>query len=243
MTNTPRPLPALIFIHGGGVGPWMWRQQVEHFAERFTIHTPTLPGHDPSARDEYTSHADAARSIAEQVDLDALGGDITVVGFSVGGQVAIEFASRYAEQVARTAVVSSILKPWRSASFLAWVSAASAPLARNRSFARAQAKQLYVPEEDFDAYFALSSSTSKRTLSNVMRANFTFNPPESFLTAQRPVLLVAGSQEQSALIRDLTELGRRLPDSRFELVDGVGHGAPLAKPKQFNAVLDSWLGA
>jgi pimeloyl-ACP methyl ester carboxylesterase len=238
---TDRPLPQLIFIHGGGVGPWMWRQQREHFAERFTVHTPTLPGHDPSTSDEYTSHADAARSIAEQIDLDALGEDVTVVGFSVGGQVAIEFASLYASQVTRTAVVSSILKPWRSASFIAWVSAASAPLAKNRSFARAQAKQLYVPEEDFDAYFALSASTSKRTLDNVMRANFTFNPPESFLIDERPVLLVAGSQEQSALIRDLTELGDRLPDARFELIDGVGHGAPLARPAEFNAVLDSWL--
>ncbi len=219
----------------------MWRQQRQHFAERFTIHTPTLPGHDPSTSDEYTSHAGAARSIAEQIDLDALGNDVTVVGFSVGGQIAIEFASLYAAQVTRVAVVSSLLKPWRSASLIAWMSAASAPMARNRSFARAQAKQLYVPEEDFDAYFALSSAMSKRSLGNMMRANFSFSVPESFLTAQLPVLVVAGAQEQNALIRDLTDLSRQLPDACFERIDDVGHGAPIAKPAEFNAVLDSWL--
>ena len=241
MTNDSAGHPHLVFIHGGGVGPWMWRRQQQQFGDAFTVHTPTLPGHDPAADDTYTSHADAARSIADQIGLDQLGSRVTVVGFSVGGQVAIEFASMFPEQVARTIVVSSLVKPWPAASLLAQASAAAAPLARNRRFARLQAKQLYLPDEDFDDYFAVTSSMSKASLTNMMRANFSFNPPEAFLTSNNPVLLVAGSREARSLVEGLTDLRDRLPSARFASIDGVGHGAPIAKVAQFNALLDSWL--
>lgn len=234
-------LQHLVFIHGGGIGPWMWRQQVEHFGHGVTVHTPTLPGHDHASNSVYTVHADAARSIAKQISLDTLGGKVTVIGFSVGGQVAIEFASMFLEQVAGTVVVSSLVRPWRAASLLAQTSAAAAPLARSRRFARAQAKQLYIPDEDFDAYFALSSRMSKASLTNMMRANFSFSPPERFLSSAKPVLLVAGSEEPRSLVSGLAELEARLPAARFESIDGVGHGAPIARPDQFNQVLGSWL--
>ena len=233
--------PQLVFIHGGGVGPWMWRHQLQHFRGIAAVHTPTLPGHDPHRPSTYTSHADAARSIARQIDLDRLGNDVTVVGFSVGGQVAIEFSSMFPEQVARIVVVSSLVTPWRAASVLARTSAAAAPLAGNRRFARLQAKQLYIPDEDFDSYFALSSAMSKASLTNMLTANFSFSPPQSFLTSGKPVLLVAGSKEQRPLVSGLTDLSARLPAARFESIDGVGHGAPIAKPAQFNRVLDTWL--
>jgi pimeloyl-ACP methyl ester carboxylesterase len=241
VTNDSAGHPHLVFIHGGGVGPWMWRAQRQHAGGAVTVHTPTLPGHDPASDDTYTSHADAARSIAQQVGLDQLGNNVTVIGFSVGGQVAIEVTSMFSEQVARTVVVSSLVKPWRAASLLAQTSAAAAPLARNRRFARLQAKQLYLPDEDFEDYFALTSSMSKASLTNMMTANFSFSPPENFITRSNPVLLVAGSQEQRSLVNGLTDLRDRLPSARFESIDGVGHGAPIAKPAQFNELLDAWL--
>lgn len=233
----------LIFIHGGDVGPWMWREQRRHFGDAFSVHTPTLPGHEPAAFDCYTSHADAARAVAKQVGLEKLAGDVTVIGFSVGGQVAIEVTSMFPELVARTVVVSSLVKPWRAASLLAHTSAAAAPLAGNRRFARLQARQLYLPDQDFDDYFALTSAMSRNSLTSMMRANFSFSPPENFLTRNNPVLLMAGSQEPRSLVDGLTDLRDQLPSARFECIDGVGHGAPIAKPAQFNQVLESWLAA
>ena len=238
----PEPSPRhLIFIHGAGVGPWMWRRQTEHFGGRFRVHTPTLPGHELHSRDAYTTHADAARSIADQVGLPELEGEVTVIGFSLGGQVAIELASTFPGIVDRTVIVSSLVRPWRAAALWVRLARLAMPLAQNERFARAQATALHLPDEDFDAYFALSSSISKQTFGAVLSGNFTFAPPAAFLRSTRPVLLIAGSTEQRTLIRNLERLGDSLPVAEFTLIDGVGHGAPLATAQIFNDRVEAWL--
>ncbi|MCG2620692.1 alpha/beta hydrolase [Arthrobacter sp. I2-34] len=240
--STTRPHPShLVFIHGGGVGPWMWRRQLEAFADGFQVHTPVLPGHDPSGTDTYTTHAAAARSIARQTGLDTLRGGVAAIGFSAGGQVAMELAAAYPQRITATAVVSSLVQPLRGAALLGAAAAWAAPLARHRAFARAQARQLSIPDEDFDRYFALSRSLSNRTLKNLLTANFSFVVPAAFLHSSRPALLVAGSKEQRTLVRCMEKLSRELPDARFATVDGAAHGIPLAEPSHLNGLLRSWL--
>lgn len=232
----------LILIHGGGVGPWMWRQQREYFTRAHTVHTPTLPGHDPAGTHEYTTTADAARSVAREVDLEGLVGDVIVVGFSLGGQVAIEMATLFPERVARTVVVSSLVKPWRGGSLLARIARAAHPLSRFEWFARAQAKQLYIADVDFERYFLLSRSISAQSLESVMRANLSFQPAPDFVGSKHAALFIAGAGEQRSLRDDLRQLSLSVPIGRFELVGGVAHGAPLAKPREFNDLLERWLG-
>lgn len=233
----------LILIHGGGVGPWMWRRQVEHFADDFAVHTPTLPGHSRDAVNDYTTNRDAAESVAHQVGLADLEGETTVVGFSVGGQVAIEVAQLFADQVDRLAVVSSLVEPMPGASVLGMMSSWATPLARNERFARAQAKQLYIGDDDFADYFALSQAITPATMKAMLTANFSFRPQEQFLGSSLPTLTFAGSREQKSLIRGMQHLAERMPAGGFELVDGVGHGIPLARAELFNARLGEWLAA
>ncbi|WP_166870438.1 alpha/beta fold hydrolase [Salinibacterium sp. ZJ450] len=233
----------LIFIHGGGVGPWMWCPQRDFFDGAYRVHTPFLPGHNPDASDDFTPHAAAARSIAEQTGLEQITGDVTVIGFSAGGQIAIELAAAYPERITRAVVTSSLLHPLAGGRVLAGIAAAAAPLGRLRGFAQAQAKQLYVSDPDFDQYFDLSRSISTTTLFNLMRANFSFRVPDSFRTHSRPTLLLAGAREQRSLIRGMKQLNAELSDSRFDVVEGVAHGIPLAQPERFAMLLDSWLAA
>ncbi|NKX55404.1 alpha/beta fold hydrolase [Arthrobacter mobilis] len=145
----------LIFIHGGGVGPWMWADQAAFFSGEHRVHTPVLPGHDPRRPEEFTTHAAAAHSVAGQTALQEAGGRVTVVGFSLGGQTAIQLAAAYPEKVDRPVVVSSLLEPRRGAPVLAALAAAAAPLSGSRLFTRAQARQLLIPAERFEDYYAL----------------------------------------------------------------------------------------
>lgn len=244
MNNSPAQAPEghLVFVHGGGVGPWMWRAQKEFLEGRFHIHTPVLPGHSPTGSGRYTTHADAALHVAEQINLDALQGDVRVIGFSVGGQVAMELAAAHPDRVAGTVIVSSVVQSWRHAASLAALAAAAAPLARLRSFARAQAKQLYVGEHDFEAYFELSRAMHRESLRNLMHANFSFRVPAAFTRSTHPALLLAGENEQKAMITNLERMARELPNGRFESVAGVAHGIPMAAAAEFNELLSSWLG-
>jgi pimeloyl-ACP methyl ester carboxylesterase len=240
--------PHLIFLHGAGLGAWMWDKQRQFFDRDYEVHTPTLPGHGPfdgaTANDaDFLSHAHAAESIARQVGLEYLEGDVTVIGFSLGGQVAIELSTMFPEKVTRTVVVSSLLRPWRIAGLYIRAAVAAAPSRRSELQARAYAQQLYLQHEHFDSYFALSNAMSKRTTRNSIRTNFSFAPAPGFLRSERPVLILAGAQEQRRLITDSARLAQRLPRGEFVLVDDVAHGASLARPDFFNQRVEDWIKA
>jgi pimeloyl-ACP methyl ester carboxylesterase len=233
----------LVFIHGGGVGPWMWGHQVDCFSPDFTVLTPVLPGHDTHARSVFSTHLEAAEAVARQVGLAEQPRPVTVIGFSLGGQTAVQLAASYPNLVNRLVVVSSLLQPWGGAGALGLVAAGAAPLSRNRRFAKAQAAELSVPPALFEEYYALSRSISARTVRNLIRANFSFIVPATVRASSRPVLLMAGDREDARLLRGMESLHTEFPNSTLHIHHGAGHGLPLAGPAQFNDSLRRWLTA
>ncbi|MGP5014786.1 alpha/beta fold hydrolase [Glutamicibacter ardleyensis] len=231
----------LILIHGGGVGPWMWRAQRSYFEYEFSVHTPTLPGHDPTRPDHYTTRAAAAESIAKQVHLAQLEGTVSVIGFSLGGQIAIELSSMFPSKIQSTVVVSSLLRPRWGSSLTARVGASAAPLTRARRFARLQARQLRIPADQFDAYFELTRTMSKETFIRMLRSNLSFQVPTEFRESRRPVLIMVGSREQSRLKSDALRLTRLRSNTQYNLITGVGHSAPISVPEDFNTTVHRWL--
>ena len=232
----------LVFLHGGGVGPWMWAEQTAYFARDFTVLTPTLPGHHPRRRTTFSTHAQAAEAVAAEIGLPDRFRPITVIGFSLGGQTALQLAASHPGHVERLVVVSSLLRPWRGAAALGLLAAGSAPLSRSRRFAAAQAAQLGLPGNMFENYYALSRSMSAQTLRHLIQANFSFSVPPEVLESPRPVLLMAGDKEEAGLVRGMEHYSSAFRNCTFQVHAGVGHGMPLAQPARFNAALHEWLG-
>ena len=239
--QSERTGPTLVFLHGGGVGPWMWAEQEAYFARDFTVLTPTLPGHHPRGRSSFTTHVRAAEAVAAEIGLPERRRPVTVIGISLGGQTAIQLAASYPGCVERLVVVSSLLSPWRGAAVLGLLAAGSAPLSRSRRFAAAQAAQLGVPEIMFEHYYALSRSMSASTLRHLIQANFSFSVPPEVLESPRPVLLMAGDKEKAGVVRGMERCSANFRNCVFQVHAGVGHGMPLAQPVRFNAALRAWL--
>lgn len=126
--ESKRKHATLLFIHGGGVGPWMWAEQVAFFARNVTVLTPTLPGLHPQRQSTFFTHAQAAGAVAEETGLLERPHPVTVIGRSLGGQTAIQLAASYPAHVERLVVVSSLLSPWHGATALSLLAAGSAPL-------------------------------------------------------------------------------------------------------------------
>jgi pimeloyl-ACP methyl ester carboxylesterase len=228
--------PVLVFLHGGGVGAWMWDEQVAHFSRDFDVRTPTLPGHDPATSTTFTSHADAAARIARDLDRPA-----TVVGFSLGGQTALRLCADRPDLVDRLVVVSSLTRPVSGGSAAARLSAALLPLARRRWFARLQARELHVPDALFERYLETTRSLTATTLRRVLAANFGFTSPTEVDRFDRPTLLVAGDREPHAVRTGLRAMHDRMVQSELVVASGIGHGFSLQDPDRFNAVLEGWL--
>ena len=99
--------PVLLLLHGITNSSQTWEPAAGALADRFTIVAPDLLGHGNSAtpRGDYSlgAHASGVRDL-----LSALGHDrVTVVGHSLGGGVAMQFAYQFPERCERLVLVSS----------------------------------------------------------------------------------------------------------------------------------------
>ena len=56
-------LPALMLIHEGGLGAWMWRPVIERLKQDYWVLTPVLDGHGPDAGHDFATIAQCAGQI------------------------------------------------------------------------------------------------------------------------------------------------------------------------------------
>jgi pimeloyl-ACP methyl ester carboxylesterase len=99
--------PALLLLHGIANSSETWSRVLPALAQRFTVIAPDLLGHGASAAPsgDYSlgAHASGARDL-----LTALGHErATVVGHSLGGGIAMQFAYQFPERSERLVLLSS----------------------------------------------------------------------------------------------------------------------------------------
>ncbi len=99
--------PLLLLLHGITSTGEAWREVMPRLAERYTVIAPDMLGHGQSAkpRGDYSLGAYAAglRDLLAVLDFDRG----TVVGHSLGGGIAMQFAYLFPEHVERMALISS----------------------------------------------------------------------------------------------------------------------------------------
>ena len=99
--------PVVVLVHGTTSTSATWERVMPHLASRFTVVAPDLLGHGQSAkpRGDYSlgAYASGVRDL-----LVALGHDrATLVGHSLGGGVAMQFAYQFPERCERLVLVDS----------------------------------------------------------------------------------------------------------------------------------------
>jgi pimeloyl-ACP methyl ester carboxylesterase len=97
--------PVLVFVHGAGCDHTIWQQQTRYFAHRgYAVLAPDLPAHGLSEGPPLASVGALADWLASL--LDAAGAArATLIGHSLGAQVALEAAARDPDRVAALALL------------------------------------------------------------------------------------------------------------------------------------------
>lgn len=232
--------PSVVLLHGGGVAGWMWRPLRQFLPAALDLIIPDLPGHGRSARDEYVSERRTIRDLRRFLH-DEIEAPFAVVGFSFGAQLAVSLAAEAPESVSHVTVISAQAKPTRLPALTTGLLAAAAPLARRPWFARAQAKELFIPDDLIDEYVRTSAALSASTLTRVVGDNIRFTAPVGWRDYPGSALLLAGADERRIVTESARELHRQLPGSALRIVDGCGHGIPLQRPEWLaQALLTQW---
>lgn len=233
--------PALLLLHGGGVAGWMWDAVRAELDPGIRVLVPDLPGHGASADTDYRSHAATVEALVALVAQRTPGG-VTVAGFSLGAQLAILLAAHPEVPVRGAAVVSAQARPLPGTRATLALLGLTAGLARKEWFARLQARELFIPESQFDDYVATSRAISRATLLTSVGENLRFRLPDGWARFDGPSRVLVGSRERR-LMRDSAELIRAAaPHARLEVVEGAGHGLPLQRPALLAATLADLVG-
>ncbi len=110
--------PAIVFLHGGGAGGWMWQPQIDSLSDAFYCLAPDLPEQGRSLEIRPFSIQSSVEQVAGLIRTRVPGGKAHVVGLSEGAQITVALLSRYPEVVDRAVISSALIRPMPG---LAWM--------------------------------------------------------------------------------------------------------------------------
>jgi pimeloyl-ACP methyl ester carboxylesterase len=225
--------PDLVYWHGAG-GCGQWFPHLALLAEQFTVYAPENPGWGGSDGPEwmdtiqdYVLHHDAL--------LRELGVERPVlVGHSLGGWMAAEFAATYPERLAALVLICAAGFPFTDElevpDFFATVARGGSALTQ-MLFYKPEAATAYLspqptPEEILRRYRELTS-TARIT----WHLWFDAKLPRRLARVKAPTLVVWGEHERLFPL----ELGRQyadaIPGARLAVIEDCGHMAPFESPE------------
>ncbi len=250
--------PVLLLIHGMAGSATTWKQVMPKLAKHFTVVAPDLVGHGSSDKPAGDYSLGAFASLLRDL-LVALGHEhATVVGQSLGGGVAMQFAYQYPERCERLVLVGSGGLGREVNSLLRWLtlpgseavlSVACARQVRSaietigELAARLGFRPAPVTGELWRSYSSLGDDATRdaflRTLRAVVDAGGQSISAGSrlHLASQMPTLIVWGNADPIIPVEHAHTAHAAIPGSRLEIFDGVGHYPHCEAPDRFIDVL------
>src|SRR4051794_10273723 len=246
--------PPILLIHGVAGSSQQWEPVMRLLARDFTVLAPDLLGHGRSAkpRGDYSLGAYAAglRDLIVALGID----DATVVGHSLGGGIALQFAYQFPERTSRLVLVSSgglgpevhfllraatlpgseLVLPLISNDRVRGAgTAVSGLLGRLRLRAGpdiAEFARGYATLADGDARSAVLHTLRAVIDHGGQRVNA---PDRLYLAEDMPTLIVWGRRDPIIPVAHAGVAHRGMPGSRLEVFDQAGHFPQLDEPDRF----------
>jgi pimeloyl-ACP methyl ester carboxylesterase len=229
----------VVFLHGAGLGGWMWRQQVETLTQ-FRCLTPDLPGHGTNLDTPWRSIQDSARWTAELIAREA-GGRAHVVGLSLGAVIGYELLTAYPDSVDRLVLSggNGAGKPGRSR--LSRFMRAIMPLAKTRLMVAATLAAMKVPKEDRPRGHHAMAEMSADSLSTMVEQVLAYRPDEVLRSRSHRVLAIAGSMEAPTIKHTVRRLAEMMPNAEVREIPRGLHTWNWQYPELFNRTVADWL--
>jgi pimeloyl-ACP methyl ester carboxylesterase len=241
--------PPLVLLHGLGGSGEDWAPLVPAFARRFRILVPDARG---SGRTVDRAHPRGPFTLAQLADdvvalLEHLGATPAhLVGWSMGGMVALQLAVQ-APQLVRSLVVINSGPDWTPKSSLQRVALSLrgvvTALVGPRAMARVLAPRLFPGPAQAAvraAYLERMGRNDPRAYAALLAAIVGWSVADRLAALTMPTLVVSSERDYLGLATQ-EAWARQLPDARLVRVPDAGHALPLEAPGRLAAVLEAFL--
>ncbi|MDQ0584552.1 alpha/beta fold hydrolase [Streptomyces rishiriensis] len=253
--------PALVLVHGIGDSSRTWAELIPDLARTHTVIAPDLLGHGASdkPRADYSvaAYANGLRDLLSTLGIESA----TLVGHSLGGGVAMQFAYQFPERTERLILVSAggvgreVNPALRLVSLpgahLA-LSALRLPGARFHVGLAVSLMRLLDTGLGQDApdllhlVDALPDETARNAFVRTLRAVVDWRGQvvtmldRCYLTAGMPTMLLWGDRDSVVPVRHAYEAHEAMPGSRLEIFEGAGHFPFHSDPARFRALVEEF---
>jgi pimeloyl-ACP methyl ester carboxylesterase len=247
-TPAGEPVGSLILLHGWiGTSSWMFRHVLPALGRRYHVIAPDLPGFGRSQTlvdvPSIEGYREFIRQLADELGIDRF----HVVGVSVGGTVALDFAHRYPERVTKLVVQGPV---WRASDLprrfrMTYDLLGRIPVITDLIPKTPIKWWFFVRRLDFGRDTRHLSDTDKKQLGrDILRV-----PNETLLDVGRqllaidltdmarrivvPTLVMDGGEARMVPASASRELSRTIPGARWRLIREAGHNAAIEQPQEF----------
>ncbi len=254
--------PPILLIHGITSSSRTWREVMPGLAEHHEVIAPDLLGHGHSAkpRGDYSlgAYASGLRDLLTMLGI----GRVTVVGHSLGGGVAMQFAYQFPGRLGRLVLVDSgglgnEVAPFLRAATLPGAEYVipvlfSSPLrATGRAIGSALGKLGVQGSANTrglaEGMESLGDPEKRRAFVHTARS--VIDPrgqrvdarDRLYLSKDVPTMVVWGENDHVIPVRHGQRAHEMMPHSRFELVPGAGHFAHNDDPERFVTLLSDFI--
>jgi pimeloyl-ACP methyl ester carboxylesterase len=254
--------PRLLLLHGLGCDHRTWLPVMTELSRHFTVIAPDLLGHGRSAkpRADYSiaGYANGVRDLLTVLGVDR----VTVVGHSLGGGVALQFAYQFPERVERLCLVSSggigadvsMLLRLVSLPVVTPVLAAMTTLPVRRCgslalklLAKSRLSRLRDAGELRRIYEQLGDPDTRLAFRSVVRGVIDWNgqiitlTDRAYLAQQMPVCVVWGDRDPVIPPAHAQMAAEHLPAARVEVLGNAGHFPHQDHPEHFAAIVGEFV--
>ena len=233
----------LVVIHGGGGDARTWNLNIAELADKFTIYAPDLPGYggsEPLGDSYYIPElADFVEEFADSLGLK----QFYLVGHSLGGGVALNFALKFPDKIKKLVLISSLCLGSEIAFWIRLFSIPALVKSIGKVFMALLKGIKWVAEQLNPAKVFMVLSPAVMTvggnISTFHQQRLVLEPrlPE----VKMPTLLVWGARDPVVPVMQAYRAAKAIPDCRVEVFMKRGHNVHRDELKKFSSILTGFL--
>lgn len=254
--------PALLLLHGLGCDHTTWEPVIDGLARRYTVIAPDLLGHGASdkPRADYSigGYANGMRDLLGVLGVPRA----TVVGHSLGGGVAMQFAYQFPELTQRLVLVAPggfgpevtpAIRLVTTPGFHQAMGVLTLPGLRHlgsagmRALSRAPGATSWDLDEVANVYESFRDEHQRAAIRHVVRAVVDWKgqvitiADRAYLTADMPVCIIWGEQDRVIPVRHVRTAREVAPSARIEVLPDSGHFPHKSHPDRFVKVVHDFV--
>jgi len=238
---------AVVLIHGVGLDHNMWERQVAGLKSQFQVITYDMLGHGQSAHPpDERFLADFVRQL-HQLLMNLELRKVAIVGFSMGGLVAREFAAQYPEMTTKLVLMNTVFR--------------RSPEQQAAVMARYEVSKSGRFEDGIDAairrWFSEDFARANTDVVEQVRTRLQKNDPKGYLKAYKvfataidpegtlpitcPALVMTGELDSGSTPEMAYALAESIKQGNAKILSGLRHMAPVEGADLVNHVLTEFL--